>query len=166
MEGRSCGCFTTVGNTIYQIIGPPYDNKALSLIAHEASHPRAAEVLGPIVDEIQKRNYLWNVVKQSQTFSYVPNHNWLTYFVDQFIKAMQVACIDFELNGLYTGTAKQVADKRLKFYEGKGWIFTRDFLHEIKQYKEKHSRADLADVGIAILTRLEKYWDEYKDEYF
>jgi len=157
LEGKGSGVGPRVGNITYQIIGPPFTKRALYLIAHEASHPRARNVLAPIAEEIGKRKYLEDYARQR--VSYKTNvYSWPGYFEEQFMDALQIASIEPALRGMHPEPFEKqlTVKKRLKWYAHWGKFYIRDFYAEIKQYKATHAQKNLVEVGLSILTRLEK----------
>ncbi len=160
LEGMGSGFGQWIGNIDYKIIGPAnntFNKSTLYLIAHEGSHPRANKVLEPILLDINQRSYLEEYARQR--VSYKPNvYAWPWYFEEQFIDALQIACIDSKIRDVDPQPLdrKYTERKRLNWYEKWGKYFIRDFFAEIKPYKEKHSQyKNLAEVGLGILERLD-----------
>ncbi len=161
LEGMGSGCGLQIGGRYHQIIGPArgtFNKSSLYLMAHEGSHLRAKRVLEPIQQEIKQRSYLEEYARQR--VSYKPNvYAWPMYFEEQFVDALQIACIDSKIRDVDPQPLdrKYTERKRLNWYEKWGKYFIRDFFAEIKPYKEKHTKfKNLAEVGLGILERLDK----------
>ena len=150
LEGMHSGIGPSVGDTAYQIVGPPFDYGILHLVAHEGSHPRAKRALEPIADEIAARSHLLKHALHQPNYpsSY---HHWPTCFEEHFIRAMQVGYIDPVL------AVNSDVENRLKREEkGQGMLFIRDFYDELRKHKESPT-GPLTDVALTVLGRLDQY---------
>lgn len=150
LEGAHSGIGPSVGDTAYQIIGPPFDCSILHLVAHEGSHPRAKRALEPIAGEIDARSDLLKHALQQPNYpdSY---HHWPTCFEEHFVRAMQAGYIDTAL-----GLNLNIDNMLRREEKSKGMLFIRDFYDELKQHKETPV-GSLTDVALKILYRLDRY---------
>jgi hypothetical protein len=147
LEGFMAGVGPSIGNTAYQIVGPPFDYRSLHLVAHEGSHPRAKRTLAPIAKEIFKKNHLVrHALKQP---NYPESYSgWSICFEEHFIRAIQAGYIDSVLSNI------DIEERLIREEKDYGMIFIRDFYEEIKNHK-KISKGNLEDVAIRILNRLD-----------
>ncbi len=150
LEGIHSGIGPSVGDTDYQIVGPPFDFGILHLVAHEGSHPRAKRVLEPFVDEIASRSHLLQhaLVQPNYPDSY--NH-WPTCFEEHFVRAMQAGYIDPSI-----GVDSDVENRLRREEKGNGMVFIRDFYEEIRKHKANPT-GSLKDVALRVLDRLDQY---------
>ncbi|MFT4303616.1 MAG: hypothetical protein ACMXYG_03560 [Candidatus Woesearchaeota archaeon] len=149
LEDIMSGNGPSIGNVSYQIIGPPFMYRSIEIIAHEASHPRAKEVLRPIEHEIQTKEYIFN---RQTPLNYPKEYiNWRVCFEEHFIRAMQCGFIDPKL-GLNVNIDKSLRNE----IDNYGMIFIGDFYEEIKKHKE-NPKGTLTDVALNILDRLDRY---------
>lgn len=98
LESYKEGFGFSIGDTAYQIIGPPFDSSNIGCVIHEALHPRVNRaVMEPLHDEISKRKvYLNQFSKPDHFFPY--SSNWPNCFEEHFVRALQIAL--FEISGL------------------------------------------------------------------
>lgn len=150
LEGARSGIGPSVGDTAYQIVGPPFDYNLVHLVAHEGSHPRAKKTLKPITDEIAAKSHLVRLALKQPNYPDSYGYSWPTCFEEHFIRAMQICCIDSTFSKKYDAEGALGREEK-----GNGMLFIRDFYEEIKQHKEKPS-GTLADVMVRILERLDK----------
>ncbi len=150
LEGIHSGVGPSIGDTAYQIVGPPFDYDILYLVAHEGSHPRAKRALESIADEIAARSDLLKYALEQPNYpdSY---HHWPTCFEEHFIRAMQTGYIDSVL-----GANSDVENKLRREEKGQGMLFIRDFYEELRKHKE-NPNGSLTDVALRVLDRLDQY---------
>jgi hypothetical protein len=148
LESLHSGIGPSIGDTAYQIIGPPFDERRLHNVAHEGSHPRAKRTLEPIAQEIAAKEHLLKYALRQPNYPDTYNH-WPTCFEEHFIRAMQAGYIDPVIKNTNIG-------ERLGAEENaKGMIFIRDFYDEIRKHKENPS-GSLTEVALKILKRLDE----------
>jgi hypothetical protein len=148
LESYRSGIGPSVGDTAYQIVGPPFDADTPFLIAHEGSHPRAKKTLKPIADEIAARGHHLTRAMKHKNYSNT-YQRWPTCFEEHFVRAVQTACIDTVLY------PEDSIERGLQREENRqGMVFIRDFYEEVRQHKE-HPTGPLTDVARRILERLD-----------
>lgn len=149
LESVSSGVGPGIGNTSYQIVGPPFDYRIVRLIAHEGSHPRAKKILLPIIDQINKKEKLLEYALNQPNY---PNtyHYWPTCFEEHFIRAMQAGFINPVI-----GNGSNIEEILKNEEKNSGMIFINDFYEVIRNYKLSN-KGDLSNVALNILDRLEQ----------
>ena len=141
------GCGLHFAGVDYPLIGPPYDRSCLHLIGHEASHPRAKQVLAPLEKEIAASARLLQIVQKNPM--YPTNYNcWSTCFEEHFIRAMQAGFIDPRL---IRGSTESKLNHELI---DNGMVFIQDFYDEIVIQKAS-GQGSLQEAGLNILRRLD-----------
>lgn len=146
LEGEHSGIGVAVNNTAYQIIGPPFGTSSLSLIIHEASHPRAKALLSSLSQEIEKESYLLKIAQNHPKWPKNYN-NWTICFEEHLIRAVQVGFLNpkFKIKTVEQGLAEE--ENR------KGMVFIKVFYEELKQYMDK-KEGNLKEAVIRILHKL------------
>ncbi len=149
LEWINSGVGPYIGDTAFQIIGPPFDYSKLPLVSHEGSHPRAKRILMPILEHIDAKKHLLALALQQPNYpeSYL---HWPTCFEEHFIRAMQEGFINPAL-----GIKRNVEDMLRREEKGQGMVYIWDFYEEIKNHKD-HPEGTLKDVALNILERLDK----------
>jgi hypothetical protein len=155
LEGVHSGIGPSIGDTTFQIVGPPFDYSIKYLVAHEGSHPRAKRLLEPIADQIRKRSHLLQLALEQPNY---PDtyHHWPTCFEEHMIRAMQIGFIDPIMK-----TKSNVEEGLMSEEQCDGMLFIRDFYAEIKKHKD-NPKGTLRDVALNILDRLDNYNTQLK----
>ncbi len=152
LEETRGGSGPSIGDTAYQIIGPPFDATIIDEIIHEASHPRMERsVTEPLQGEIEKRRYLLGHVLANPF--YPPQYgrrNWRGCFEEHFIRAMQISF--FEISDCCKPL--KLESERISFN------LIDQFYYEIEQHRQ-YRKGSLQEVAVRILDKLDK---EYKDK--
>lgn len=152
LEGIKEASGPSVGDTAYQIVGPPFGYLIIDEIIHEAMHPRMErKITEGLTEEIEKRSYMMGHVRANPFYPPQYGRNWVVCFEEHFIRAMQVAFfeeLDFRV------------PMRLDNERVQGFILVKTFYEEIDSNR-KGPNHDLTDVAMKILERLDL---EYKDK--
>ncbi|MCX6818924.1 MAG: DUF4932 domain-containing protein [Candidatus Aenigmarchaeota archaeon] len=152
LEETKSGSGPYIGDTAYQIIGPPFDYTNIESIIHEASHPRMDRFMTKkLVEEIKKKRYLFGHVLANPSYPPQYGKNWIACFEEHFIRAMQIAFFEIETRIPY------MLEKEKGYH---GFSFIREFYDEINKYKEG-KKGSLQDVAFGVLERLDR---TYKDK--